>query len=151
KINVVFLGKSSDSAWSGRHPAGTAYLRNGAGEQSERGGCRMSARTGIALALMLAAQPALACTGQSVHLDGEFKTGELGWGHTDEQFQAKGREAVLTPQPGTQIARWDTAVTLTDLDVCVTLTLPASTADAARTYAGLLFWLTDKDNFYEAV
>jgi hypothetical protein len=111
----------------------------------------MSVRTGIALVLMLAAQPALACTGQSVHLDGEFKTGDLGWGHTDEQFQAKGREAVLTPQPGTQIARWDTAVTLTDLDVCVTLAMPASTKDAARTYAGLLFWLTDKDNFYEAV
>ena len=111
----------------------------------------MSARTAVALALMLGAQPALACTGQSVHLDGEFKTGELGWGRTDAQFQATGREAVLAPQPGTQIARWDTAVTLTDLDACVTLAMPASTADASRTYAGLLFWLTDKDNFYEAV
>ena len=29
--------------------------------------------------------------------------------------------------------------------------MPATTTDASRTYAGLLFWLTDKDNFYEVV
>ncbi len=105
----------------------------------------------IALVLMLAASPALACTGHSVHLAGDFKTAELGWGPEDASFKVKGPEAEFTPEAGMQTARWDTGVTLTDLDACVTVTLPATTADAARTYAGLLFWLTDRDNFYEIV
>jgi hypothetical protein len=105
----------------------------------------------IALVLMLAASPALACTGQSVHLAGDFKTADLGWGPEDATFKVSGAEAEFTPQPGMQTARWDTGVTLNDLDACVTVAMPAATQDASRTYAGLLFWLTDKDNFYEVV
>jgi len=104
-----------------------------------------------ALALLLTVSPALACTGHSVRLEGDFKTGDLGWGQQDKQFQVKGQEAVFTPDPGMQTARWDLAVSLTDLDACVTVVMPAATTDVARTYAGLLFWLTDKDNFYEVV
>jgi hypothetical protein len=105
----------------------------------------------IALALILAASPALACTGQSVYLEGDLKVGDQGWGQEDSHFKVSGGEAVLTPEPGTQTARWDTVASLTDLDACVSVTMPETTADASRTYAGLLFWLTDKDNFYEAV
>ncbi len=105
----------------------------------------------IAVTVMLAASPALACTGQSVQLEGDFKTGDQGWGQEDQRFQVKGGEATLTPEPGTQTARWDTVVSITDLDACVSMAMPASTTDASRTYAGLLFWLIDKDNFYEAV
>ncbi len=111
----------------------------------------MRSFSAIALVSMLAASPALACTGQSVYLAGDFKTAELGWGPEDASFKVSGAEADFTPQPGTQTARWDTGVTLTDLDACVTVAMPATTTDASRTYAGLLFWLTDKDNFYEAV
>ncbi len=103
------------------------------------------------VALMLAASPALACTGQSVQLEGDFKTGDQGWGQEDQRFRVKGGEATLTPEPGTQTARWDTVVSITDLDACVSMAMPASATDTSRTYAGLLFWLTDKDNFYEAV
>jgi hypothetical protein len=105
----------------------------------------------IALALMLAASPAFACSGKSVYLEGDLKLGDQGWGQTDQRFQVKGAEAVLTPEPGTQNARWDTVASLTDADVCVNITMPAASTDASRTYAGLLFWLTDKDNFYQAV
>lgn len=104
-----------------------------------------------ALAIVFAAAPALACTGQSVHLEGNFVVGDPGWGPQDERFNVQDAKAVLTPEPGTQTARWDTGLTLTDLDACVTLTMPRDTTDTSRTYAGLLFWLTDKDNFYEAV
>jgi hypothetical protein len=58
---------------------------------------------------------------------------------------------VLTPDPGTQNARWDTVVSMGDADVCATFTAPSKLTDASRTYAGLLFWLTDKDNFYQAI
>ena len=105
----------------------------------------------IALALMLAATPAFACSGQSVYLDGKFKLGDQGWGTEDARFKVSGTEAVLTPEPGTQNARWDTVASMADTDVCATFTAPSKLTDASRTYAGLLFWLTDKDNFYQAI
>jgi hypothetical protein len=125
-----------------------AYCILGESKRREAG---MRLHTAIALALMLAATPALACTGQSVHLAGDFKSGDLGWGQEDASFKLAGPQADFTPQPGTQTARWNTAVSLTDLDACVTVAMPATTTDASQTYAGLLFWLTDKDNFYEVV
>ena len=105
----------------------------------------------IALGLLLAASPALACTGQSVHLEADFQTHDLAWGEEDARFQVLGGEAVLKPAPGTQTARWNRGVNLTDLDGCVTILMPEATAEASRSYAGLLFWLEDKNNFYEAV
>src|SRR3979490_1916280 len=105
----------------------------------------------IAFALMLAASPALACSGKSVYLEGDLKLGDQGWGQTDKRFQVKGAEAVLTPEPGTQKPRWETIASVADADVCVNITMPSAASDASRTYAGLLFWLTDKDNFYQAV
>jgi len=105
----------------------------------------------IALGLLLAASPAFACTGQSVYLNADFSTHDLGWGEEDARFQVSGGEAVLKPAPGTQTARWNRGVNLTNLDSCVTISMPEATAEASRSYAGLLFWLEDKNNFYEAV
>jgi hypothetical protein len=105
----------------------------------------------IALAVLLVASPAFACTGGSVQISGDFQTGDKGWGEADAQFQPKGAEAVFTPQVGTQTARWNAGTALANLDACVTIAMPETTADASRSYAGMLFWVTDKDNFYEAV
>jgi hypothetical protein len=105
----------------------------------------------IVCAALAVASPAVACTGQSVQLAGDFQTGEKGWGEADVQFQPKGPEVALTPQPATQTARWNAGTTLSDLDACVTVAMPEKSTDASRSYAGLLFWVTDKDNFYEAV
>lgn len=106
--------------------------------------------TPFALAVILLASPALACTGPTVSA-GKFETGEKGWGEPDAQFRVEGSEAILTPEPGTQTARWDAGKPLTNMDTCVTITMPASDADASRGYAGLLFWVVDKDNFHQAV
>lgn len=104
----------------------------------------------IALALALLASPALACTGATVAATG-FQMGEKGWGEQDTQFRAEGAEAIFTPEAGTQTARWDAGKPLTNVDVCVTIASPASEADTSRGYAGLLFWVIDKDNFHQAV
>jgi len=101
--------------------------------------------------LLLAASPAAACGGGSVYLEGAFATGDTGWGDADAQFEVAGSEATLAPQPGLQIARWDAGLFVGDAEACVTLTMPASPGDTSRTYAGLLFWLTGKDDFYELV
>jgi hypothetical protein len=105
----------------------------------------------IALGLLLAASPAFACTGQSVYLNADFSTHHLAWGEEDARFQVSGGEAVLKPAPGTQTARWNRGLNLTNLDSCVTISMPEATTEASRSYAGLLFWLEDKNNFYEAV
>jgi len=105
----------------------------------------------IALAVLLVASPAFACSGGSVQISGDFQTGDKGWGEADAQFQPKGAEVVFTPQVGTQTARWNAGTTLANLDACATIAMPETTADASRSYAGMLFWVVDKDNFYEAV
>ena len=101
--------------------------------------------------LLLAGSPAAACSGQSVYLEGAFKTGDLGWGDADAQFRVSGSEATFAPQWGAQTARWDSGLYVGDTEACVTVTMLANAADASRTYAGLLFWLTGKDDFYEFV
>jgi hypothetical protein len=105
----------------------------------------------IALAALLLTGPALACAGPNAQISGDFQTGEKGWGEADAQFQPKGSEAVFTPLVSTQTARWNAGVALTDLDTCATIAMPSTTADATRSYAGILFWGVDKDNFYQAV
>lgn len=101
--------------------------------------------------LLLACSPAAACSGQSVYREGAFKTGQMGWGDADAQFEVAGSEATIAPQPGMQSARWDAGLFVGDAQTCVTLAVPANAGDASRTYAGLLFWLTGKDDFYEFV
>ncbi len=105
----------------------------------------------LVVALLASTSPTFACTGESVHLEGDFETGDLAWGEEDQQFRIMGSEAVISPRPGTQSARWNAGANLTDLDACVTLVMPEATADRSRDYAGIVFWLDDKDNFYEAV
>src|SRR4029079_5197791 len=105
----------------------------------------------IALAVLLVASPAFACSGGSVQISGDFQTGDKGWGEADAQFQPKGAEVVFTPQVGTQTARWNAGTTLANLDACATIAMPETPADASRSYAGMLFWVVDKDNFYQAV
>jgi len=104
-----------------------------------------------ALALLLLVSPAAACIEAAGQISGDFQTGANGWGEADDQFKTQGSEATLTPQIGTQTARWNAGVALNDFDACATFAMPQTTADASRSYAGLLFWVTDKDNFYQAV
>lgn len=104
----------------------------------------------IAFAVALLASPAFACTGATATA-ADFQIGEKGWGEQDTQFRVEGSTAILTPAAGTQTARWDAGKVLTNVDVCVTIAAPASDAEASHGYAGLLFWVVDKDNFHQAV
>jgi hypothetical protein len=101
-----------------------------------------------AFAVLLAA-PAWAC--DPAASGSEFQLGAAGWGESDAQFSVAGAEATLKPEVGTQTARWNAGKPLGSLDACVTIAMPDSTSDASRGYAGLLFWVIDKDNFHQAV
>jgi hypothetical protein len=99
---------------------------------------------------LLLASPAWACGEQAV-IGGDFATGAGGWGEPDSQFKVSGAEATFTPEVGTQTARWNAGKSLSDFDACVTVAMPDSSEDSARGYAGIMFWVIDKDNFHQAV
>jgi len=103
-----------------------------------------------ALALFLLVSPAAAACVEAAG-SGEFQMSASAWGEADDQFKTQGNEATLTPQIGTQTARWNAGLSLNAVEVCATFAMPETTSDASRSYAGLLFWVTDKDNFYQAV
>jgi len=104
----------------------------------------------LTLAALVVATPAWACGGEA-KISGDFQTGESGWGDPDTQFEVSGAAATFKPQAGTQAARWNAGTELTNVDACVTIAMPENVADPARGYAGLLFWVVDKDNFHQAV
>ncbi len=103
----------------------------------------------FALAACLLATPVWACDPAAA--PETFQTGDAGWGDADAQFRVENNAAILAPEVGTQTARWNAGKSMTDADVCVTIEMPDSTAEASRGYAGVLFWGVDKDNFYQAV
>ena len=103
----------------------------------------------VALAVLSLGPSAWAC-GPDVK-PANFEMGEKGWGEADGQFRIDGSEAVFTPEPGTQTARWNAGLEVANVDACVTIVMPESANDASRGYAGLMFWVTDKDNFHQAV
>ncbi|NSL70407.1 hypothetical protein C6Y62_01060 [Hyphomicrobium sulfonivorans] len=104
-----------------------------------------------ALALFILATPAAACVESAGQANGAYQIGTAGWGEADAQFKTEGTDAIFTPQVGTQTARWNAGLETKSVDACATIAMPSSTGDASRSYAGLLFWATDKDNFYQAV
>ncbi len=104
----------------------------------------------LALFAVLFAGPAWACSEPAL-IGGDFQPGASAWGEPDAQFRVSGGEATFTPEAGTQTARWNAGKAATNFEACVTVAMPDSDEDAARGYAGLLFWVIDKDNFHQAV
>jgi hypothetical protein len=52
--------------------------------------------------------------------------------------------------PGTRTFRWNRAFVFGDVDACATLR-GAATSDPTASYAGLIFWVQDDRNYYQAV
>jgi hypothetical protein len=73
------------------------------------------------------------------------------WGAKDGQVSFGGGQAEFDPTPGTPTLRWNRAFVFNDLDACASVRLAGATVDPTASYAGLLFWVQDSRNYYQAV
>jgi hypothetical protein len=98
----------------------------------------------------ITAAPSDCGTGKVLFDDG-FAAHDSSWGSKDGQFAIAGGAAVFTPTPGTPAMRWNRAFVFGDLDACAKVELSKTTTDPTKSYAGLLFWVQDSRNYYQAV
>jgi hypothetical protein len=80
-----------------------------------------------------------------------FKSHDQAWGPKDKRLTISGGEAAFSPEPGTGMFRWNRAYVFSDVDVCANVRLAKNTPDPTASYAGLLFWVKDNRNYYQAV
>ena len=89
-------------------------------------------------------------TGKAL-LEDTFTVHDPAWGPKDDRLAIAAGEAVLSPAPGTRTLRWNRAFVFDDVDACATTQLTSYTSDPITSYAGLMFWVKDDRNFYQAV
>ena len=82
--------------------------------------------------------------------DDAFTAHDASWGVKDSQFAVSDGEAVFSPAPGTPVMRWNRAFVFGDIDACATIELAKPTPDPTKSYAGLLFWVQDSRNYFQA-
>src|SRR5262249_8822903 len=95
--------------------------------------------------------PPAGCGGGKVLFEDVFAEHDSNWGVQDGQFGIAGGEAVFSPAPGTPALRWNRVFVFGDLDACANFLLGKETSDPTASYAGLLFWVEDSRNYYQAV
>lgn len=97
------------------------------------------------------AAPAAACGAGRVLFEDRFTDHDPMWGTKDGQVAIADGQAAFDPTPGTPTLRWNRAFVFDDLDACASVRLAAVTGDPTASYAGLLFWVQDSRNYYQAV
>ncbi|MEE8531075.1 MAG: hypothetical protein V3S34_02550, partial [Hyphomicrobium sp.] len=88
--------------------------------------------------------------GKVLYVD-NFRAHDPTWGRKDARLKISSGKAVFTPVPGTRTFRWNRVFVFDDLDACATVSLAKGTSDATASYAGLMFWVEDNQNYYQAV
>ena len=91
------------------------------------------------------------CGAGKVLFEDAFTSHDPAWGPKDDRLAIASGEAVLSPVPGTRTLRWNRAFVFEDVDVCATAHLTSYTSDTITSYAGLMFWVRDDRNYYQAV
>ena len=101
------------------------------------------------LATTISSALAQECSG-AVQFDDAFETLDPGWGKADEFVKASGGKLTVKAEPNLTMLAPNMAFAFTSGEVCTDLTLTNETADPRAATAGLLFWYSDKKNFYKA-
>ncbi|MEE8579501.1 MAG: hypothetical protein V3S78_06065, partial [Hyphomicrobium sp.] len=91
------------------------------------------------------------CADGKVLFVDNFRAHDPTWGRKDARLKISSGKAVFTPVPGTRTFRWNRVFVFDDLDACATVSLAKGTSDATASYAGLMFWVEDNQNYYQAV
>jgi hypothetical protein len=97
------------------------------------------------------AASAPSCADGKVLFVDDFRAHDPTWGRKDARLKISSGKAVFTPVPGTRTFRWNRVFVFDDLDACATVSLAKGTSDATASYAGLMFWVEDNQNYYQAV
>jgi hypothetical protein len=92
-----------------------------------------------------------ACADGKVLFEDSFASHDPTWGPQDARLKISDGEAVLTPVPGTRAFRWNRLFVFDDVDACASVRLAKPTSDSTSSYAGLMFWVEDNRNYYQAV
>ena len=71
--------------------------------------------------------------------------------HKSAEINIADGQAQFDPTPGTPTLRWNRGFVFDDLDACASMRLVKETTDPTRSYAGLIFWVEDSRNYYQAV
>jgi hypothetical protein len=110
---------------------------------------RSFARVVIAgLALAIGCSAADACQGSKVLFEDKFTTADPTWGPQSDKFKIAGGKAIMTAPLNNDYWAWNTGFVFEDADICYTVTLVDKVSDPTKTYAGLMFWVADNQNFY---
>lgn len=105
----------------------------------------------IALALsVVATAGASACEGTNVLFEDNFQTLDPTWGNADDSFFLKDGRLVITPEPDQYYSALNTAGFYDNIDYCVRI-YSINADPAGNSFAGLIFWATDYDNYYYAL
>ncbi|HZP19936.1 MAG TPA: hypothetical protein VFB16_06960 [Bauldia sp.] len=101
----------------------------------------------LAVALLAGIGAAQACEGDKVLFEDDFATLEPTWGAKSEEVDVAGNKLMLTPEANYTTWVPSTANLYEDIDFCADVS-SVKAVDPDHSYAGLVFWYADDDNFY---
>jgi hypothetical protein len=99
------------------------------------------------LFLASGAVAAHACEGSEVLFEDNFDTMEPAWGAEDDAFYRDNGQLVITPGLDEFYSALSNAGLYDDIDFCASVTA-VKPDPAGHSYAGLIFWAIDYDNYY---
>ena len=101
-----------------------------------------------AAAISLPFGGAQACTGDKILFEEKFEFADPTWGAQSNGFKIGDGKAILrAPQNSVQL-QWNTAFVFDNADICITLLLTEQTSDPTNSSGGLMFWVTDNQNYF---
>jgi hypothetical protein len=104
----------------------------------------------LAFAAALAVSPiARACEGNRVLLQDNFQTMASNWGTANDSQSVNAGKLVITPTLDQTYVTLSGGNLFTDMDACVDVAIAKGGPQMVHTYAGLAFWATDYQNYYE--
>jgi hypothetical protein len=107
----------------------------------------------IAIAFVLwalAGAGAYACEGQNVLYEDSFDTLDPTWGDADDALYVADGRLIITPGLDEFVSDLNNAGFYDDIDYCVRV-ISVSADPEGNSFAGVLFWAVDYDNYYCAL
>jgi hypothetical protein len=106
-----------------------------------------SSALGLALAMLAIGEAGAVCPGRDVLFEDKFDALKTTWGDPSESARVEQGQLLITPPSGIYFWLPNSSGLYDDVDMCVTVTTVKG-VDPMTSFAGLVFWYTDANNFY---